>query len=403
MQEADSALGATVSIICDLGPDHGERRKKLLFASAPVRAACSDPRRLIRAQRREHTPAHRIERVVAQPSRDRRELLRCMTAAPPTRRRSSCRPPAAPAPRRCAVRAEVAGTLGVHPELPQFLGDVQRERRASVAASEMGRSLASDFRWVIIARHGGVHDGDHSATATAQVRQYVRCAHPAQQLGPRYAGRLSLLAERVRGVAMRTRAGDPDVVAQAVIDAARAVLDPATGRADVLALIPSGRGRRAGRRSPRARSPARRRRAAAAERDAPRARGGRRRPRPRRGHRDGGPARRASGADRRGRQPRRVRSDIPGAGAAGGTRVAASARSHARRSRTTVAWRACPAARGLVGPIDAPLVRLAELENAGTRDDREPSNMPSARPRGQRNGIRCHRDLIDIDEVVEFP
>jgi hypothetical protein len=80
-----------------------------------------------------------------------------------------------------------------------------------------------------------------------------------------YAGRLSRLAERARDVALRARAGNPDAVAQVVIDAARAVLELYDGlRAGVPALIRAGRGRRAERRSPRARSPARRRRAEAA-------------------------------------------------------------------------------------------------------------------------------------------
>jgi len=53
-----------------------------------------------------------------------------------------------------------------------------------------------------------------------------------------YAGRLSLLAQRARDVAVRGRAADPDQIADAVLDAARAVLELRDAvRGPVLAVI----------------------------------------------------------------------------------------------------------------------------------------------------------------------
>jgi hypothetical protein len=77
---------------------------------------------------------------------------------------------------------------------------------------------------------------DHTLAADTSIGAPTRSVFASTIVG--YAGRLSLLAERARDVAVRGRAGDPDAVAQAVINAARAVLDLRDGlRAGVLALI----------------------------------------------------------------------------------------------------------------------------------------------------------------------
>jgi hypothetical protein len=112
-----------------------------------------------------------------------------------------------------------------------------------------------------------------------------------------YLGRLPLFAQRVRDVAARGGAADPDRITESVLDATRSVLGLREAvRAGVLALI----GTLAQAAAPEADRRARDRGASTLERRAPRSRGGGCRPRPRAVRGDGGatwcasrPARRA--------------------------------------------------------------------------------------------------------------
>ena len=114
-------------------------------------------------------------------------------------------------------------------ELPSAAMLTELVARDAALADALGRIDAMVARAMRISL-------DHALAADTSIGAPTRSVFASTIVG--YAGRLSLLAERARDVAVRGRAGDPDAVAQAVIDAARAVLDLRDGlRAGVLALI----------------------------------------------------------------------------------------------------------------------------------------------------------------------
>lgn len=77
---------------------------------------------------------------------------------------------------------------------------------------------------------------EHALAADTSIGTPTRKVFATTIVG--YANALGLLAERARDVAARGRAPDPDAVADAVVGAARGVLDlRARARADVLALV----------------------------------------------------------------------------------------------------------------------------------------------------------------------
>lgn len=77
---------------------------------------------------------------------------------------------------------------------------------------------------------------DHTLAGDTSIGAPTRSVFASTVVG--YAGRLSLLGDRARDVAVRGRAGDPDTVARAVVEAARAILALRDGLRDgVLALI----------------------------------------------------------------------------------------------------------------------------------------------------------------------
>ncbi|TMQ10887.1 MAG: hypothetical protein E6J90_25580 [Deltaproteobacteria bacterium] len=114
-------------------------------------------------------------------------------------------------------------------ELPSAATLAELEARDAALAGALGRIDPMIVRAMRIRL-------DHALAADTSIGAPTRSVFAATIVG--YAGRLPVLAERARDVAVRGQAGDPDAVAQAVIDAARAVLDLRDGlRAGVLALI----------------------------------------------------------------------------------------------------------------------------------------------------------------------
>ena len=114
-------------------------------------------------------------------------------------------------------------------ELPSAATLAELEARDAALASALGQIDAMIVRAMRIRL-------DHALAADTSIGAPTRSVFASTIVG--YAGRLTLLAERARDVAMRGRAGDPDAIAQAVVDAARAILDLRDGLRDgVLALI----------------------------------------------------------------------------------------------------------------------------------------------------------------------
>jgi hypothetical protein len=120
-------------------------------------------------------------------------------------------------------------------EIPAAASLAELEARDAVLAGALGRIDAMISRAMRI-RLDHALAADASAGADASIGAPTRSVFASTIVG--YADRLPLLAERARDVAARGRAGDPDHVADLVVDAARGVLALRDAvRAGVLALI----------------------------------------------------------------------------------------------------------------------------------------------------------------------
>ena len=118
---------------------------------------------------------------------------------------------------RLATELPAAATLG------------ELEARDAIVAGALGKIDA------MIARAMRIRI-DHALAADASIGAPTRSVFSSTITG--YAGRLPLLAQRARDVAVRGGAADPDRIAEAVVDAARAVLGLRDAvRTGVLAVI----------------------------------------------------------------------------------------------------------------------------------------------------------------------
>jgi hypothetical protein len=114
-------------------------------------------------------------------------------------------------------------------ELPAAATLVELAARDAVLAAALGQIDAMIARAMRIRL-------DHALANDTSIGAPTRSVFASTITG--YAGRLSLLEQRARDVAVRGRAADPDLVAEAVVEAARAALAlRAALRDGVLALI----------------------------------------------------------------------------------------------------------------------------------------------------------------------
>jgi hypothetical protein len=117
-------------------------------------------------------------------------------------------------------------------ELPGGATLVELEARDAALAAALGRVDAMIARAMRIRL-------DHALAHDTSIGAPTRSVFASTIAG--YAGRLSLLEQRARDVAVRGRAPDPDRVAECVVEAARASLALRDAlRAGVLALIRDG-------------------------------------------------------------------------------------------------------------------------------------------------------------------
>jgi hypothetical protein len=114
-------------------------------------------------------------------------------------------------------------------ELPGAATLAELEARDAAAVAALGQIDA------LIARAMRIRL-DHALASDTSIGAPTRSVFASTITG--YAGRLSLLEQRARDVALRGRAADPDLVAESVVEAARAALAlRAALRTGVLALI----------------------------------------------------------------------------------------------------------------------------------------------------------------------
>lgn len=117
-------------------------------------------------------------------------------------------------------------------ELPAGATLVELEARDAALVAALGQIDAMIARAMRIRL-------DHALASDSSIGAPTRSVFASTITG--YAGRLSLLEQRARDVAVRGRAADPDRVAEAVIEAARASLALRDALRDgVLALIRDG-------------------------------------------------------------------------------------------------------------------------------------------------------------------
>ena len=117
-------------------------------------------------------------------------------------------------------------------ELPGGATLVELEARDAALAAALGQIDAMIARAMRIRL-------DHALAHDTSIGAPTRSVFASTITG--YAGRLSLLEQRARDVAVRGRAADPDLVAESVVEAARASLALRDAlRAGVLALIRDG-------------------------------------------------------------------------------------------------------------------------------------------------------------------
>src|SRR4051812_24221652 len=114
-------------------------------------------------------------------------------------------------------------------ELPAAVTLVELAARDAVLAAALGQIDAMIARAMRLRL-------DHALANDTSIGAPTRSVFASTITG--YAGRLSLLEQRARDVAVRGRAADPDLAAEAVVEAARAALAlRAALRDGVLALI----------------------------------------------------------------------------------------------------------------------------------------------------------------------
>jgi hypothetical protein len=114
-------------------------------------------------------------------------------------------------------------------ELPGAATLAELEARDAAAVAALGQIDAMTARAMRIRL-------DHALASDTSIGAPTRSVFASTITG--YAGRLSLLEQRARDVALRGRAADPDLVAESVVEAARAALAlRAALRTGVLALI----------------------------------------------------------------------------------------------------------------------------------------------------------------------